>query len=112
MQQLIITKPSEALQAAKQHLTAQTGHGDSSRYICYALSKLLYYSNITREEVSEVKLYLHEQLYPYNTLEAWLSRFHGIAEKEMFSVEGNEKMHITRLAWIDHMIVLYKEQGR
>lgn len=114
MQVTLPTKPSEVLEAAKEFLASKRcQHTKKQIYICYALNEVRSLYPESKEAVNEVQNYIQESLKPAYSLGGWLFYRGKIEQYDYFEItEGIEKMHNTRLAWIDHMIVLYKEQGR
>ena len=107
------TKPSEVLEAAKKYLAPKPSKGRRKRsYICFALDEVSQQYHESSRAVEEVKRRIMLCLYPSTSLSGWL-RWTG--KVDFICLEDGkdlEKLYITRLAWIDHMIVLYKEQGR
>ena len=107
------TKPSEVLEAAKEFLASERYQSTNKRtYICYALDEVIKLYPESREAVINVQRYIKDCLEPSVSLEGWLSRQVEVYDYFYTSEDTEKKMYITRLAWIDHMIVLYKKQGR
>ena len=108
------TKPSEVLEAAKEFLAPKRcQYTKKWTYICYVLDEVKKLYPESKEAVINVQNYILDCLEPAYSLDGWLSNKCEVNQFDYFdTLEGIGKLHITRLARIDHMIVLYREQGR
>ena len=108
------TKPSEVLEAAKEFLAPKRFRAlRRVIHICYALDEVKSIHPESKEAINEVQEYILDCLKPAISLGGWLADQGAVEQFDCFdTLDGMQKMYITRLAWIDHMIVLYREQGR
>lgn len=100
-------KSSEILRAARPRIES----GDD-RYICPAVEKVV----DNAKEADDLQEHILDMLGENPSLEGWLRRVHGVRkpnQPEHFKVmkRYRERMRITRLAWIDHMVAEFEAKG-
>ena len=109
-------KTSTVLKKAKVRLA--TSFNDSMgwsyyNYICYAIDDC---ESLKDADLARVKSMIQSRLYPYSTLEDWLSEKHKVnppaydscvAERRIY----RDKMQLTRHKWIDSMIAEFVAKG-
>lgn len=100
-------KSSEILRAARPRIES----GDD-RYICLAVEEVA----DNAEEADDLQEHIMGMLGQNTTLEGWLRHVHGVRkpnQPEAFVAmkRYRERMRITRLAWIDHMVAEFEAKG-
>lgn len=105
-----VVKPSELLYLVRKVLYRQ------QIKICSALRwenncLVVLYGKDADPAYDEVMGHVEKSLYPYRSLEEWLvanqyARDHDVLESDL------DKLHRTRLAWVNWMIKHYKAKGQ
>jgi len=98
-------KSSEMLRAARVKI--ESGEHD---YTCHALRAAC------GADAEDLRDHILDLLGPNISLEGWLARVHGVRSPRQpsyfkASIRYRERMRITRLAWIDHMVAEFEAKG-
>lgn len=104
-------KTSEVFSRVRNHLRPyQLANPIHTRYLCYAIEYLYYESRVIGDrDRTRVKKIVNDLLAPQHTLEDWLNKTHGV--KLTYTKNFRQRMHITRMAWLAHLIQHYEAKG-
>lgn len=100
-------KSSEILREARPRIE----NGDD-QYICRAVEKVA----DNAKEADDLQEHILGMLGQNISLEGWLSRVHGVRKPNQPDSFGavrryRDRMRITRLAWIDHLVAEFEAKG-
>lgn len=98
-------KSSEMLRGARPLIESGLEH-----YICRALEAAF------GGDANNLRDHIGSLLQPNISLEGWVARVHGVRRPQQphyfkASRQYRERMRITRLAWIDHMVAEFEAKG-
>jgi len=101
-------KTSEVFKRVKVHLE-MGGCMAHHHYICYALNELYFRGNIPDVQRTKCKRIVLNLLKNCDSLNEWLAANHKIHIEQ--TKEYHDKMKVTRLAWLEHLINHYEAKG-
>ena len=104
-------KTSEVFRRLRNHLRPYDPINPThTRYLCHAIQYLYYEAKVIgdRDRTRCIKI-VDGLLAPYHTLEDWLNKTHGV--KLTYTNKFRQRMHITRKAWLTHLIEHYEAKG-
>lgn len=104
-------KTSEVFTRVRAHLREYAPENSvHTRYLCYAIEYLYYDVKVIgdRDRTRCLRI-VGALLGDAHTLEDWLHRQHNI--KPTYTKRYRKKLHVTRCAWLTHLIQHYQSKG-
>lgn len=104
-------KTSEVFKRVRAHLREYAPQNPThTRYLCYAIEYLYYHTKVIgdRDRTRCLRI-VNDLLGTSHTLEDWLNKNHGV--KLTYTKNFRQRMHITRKAWLTHIIQHYQSKG-